>query len=83
MSFKNQGFEVILASPPEYERLTAEIFYDGKFIALISQERNEGEFDFETPGAGLDENQILRKIDLTGFREALDLAYRRLRREEK
>jgi hypothetical protein len=83
MAFKNQDFEVILASPPEYERLTAEIFYNGKFIALISQERNEGEFDIETPGIGLDESQILRKIDLADFQDAVVLACRRLNGDVK
>jgi hypothetical protein len=83
MAFKNQGFEVILASPPEYEALTAEIFFDGKFVALVSQERGLDQLQFEIPGTGLDEDKIARKVDLKGFLQTVEIACKRLRGEIK
>ena len=83
MAFKNKGFEVMLASPPEYEELTAEIYLDGKFIALVNRERGLDELEIETPGNDLDENQITRKVDLSGFLEAIEVASKRLRGEIK
>ena len=75
---KIRGFEVVLASPSNYDYLTAEIYFDGKFVALISQERGTDQFDLETPGPGLKEALILRKIDLNGFKNAIELACKRL-----
>jgi hypothetical protein len=67
---KRKGFETILASPADHERLVAEIYYDGFFVALVSQERGEGLFEVETPGSDLIENRIIRKVDAVGFLNA-------------
>ena len=72
------GFEFLLASPPEYAELVAEIYYDGKFVALISEERGRGNFEIETPGIGLDENQVVRRVDLNGFMATVQKAKNRL-----
>jgi hypothetical protein len=76
---KGKGFETILASPSEYERVVAEIYYDGLFVALVSQERGEGVFDLETPGTNLVENRILRKVNVAGFKQVVEEACQRLR----
>jgi len=83
MGFKNQGFEVVLASPPDYEELTAEISFDGKFVALVSRERGIDQLEIEIPGLDLDENQIVRKVSLKGFLDAVEIACKRLRGEIK
>jgi len=75
---KRKGFETILASPPDYNRLVAEIYYDGLFVALVSQERGDGLFDIETPGTELVESRIVRKVDAVGFRQAVEDACLRL-----
>jgi hypothetical protein len=75
---KNVGFETLLASPPEYNGLVAEIYYDGKFVALVSEERGPGLFEVETPGSGLVESRIRRRVDLPGFITALEAACHRL-----
>ncbi len=75
---KNVGFELLLASPPEYNRLVAEIYYDGKFVVLVSQERGPGLFDVETPGNNLSESAIMRRVDLRGFISVLEMACQRL-----
>lgn len=75
---KRKGFESVVASPPDYDRLVAEIYYDGLFVALVSQERGDGLFDIETPGPELVESRIVRKFDAVGFREAVEEACKRL-----
>ena len=33
------GFEVMIADDPDYEKLIAEIYFQGEFLAILSQER--------------------------------------------
>lgn len=75
---KGVGFELLLASPPEYDGLVAEIYYDGRFVVLVSQERGPGLFDVETPGCKLVEAKVLRRVDLRGLVVALEEACQRL-----
>ena len=72
------GFEILLTSPPDYNGLVAEIFYDGKFVILVNQERGVGLFEIETPGVGLIEAEVIRRVDLRGFMAALEMACQRL-----
>ena len=72
------GFKIILAKPPDYERLTVEIHFKGKFVAMVSQEGAEGSFDLETPRPELNETRTTRKIDLKLFQKALAIACKRL-----
>lgn len=64
---KNHGFEFLLASPPDYDAMVCEIYYNGSFLCLISQEEGQGLFMVEFPGPGLDESKIVREVDLGGF----------------
>jgi hypothetical protein len=68
------GFKILIASPPDREALVAEIYHNGRFVVLISQERGAGLFDVETPGVGLNESMISRRVDLPGFIVALEAA---------
>jgi hypothetical protein len=79
---ERKGFETLIASPPDYDELVAEIYYDGLFVALVSQEHGKGLFDIETPGPNLVEREVARKVNLDGFRKAVEEACRRLRGEE-
>ncbi len=36
---KSKGFDIIISSDNEYEELCAEIYFDGEFVAIISQEQ--------------------------------------------
>jgi len=76
MTMKQHGFEITVASLPEYERLVAEIYCDGLFFALISQEGAEGVFQVETPDAGL--SLITRRVELEGFLRAIEHAREKL-----
>ena len=75
---KEKQFETILASPPDHDGLVAEIYCDGLFVALVSQERGEGLFDIETPGLNLVEDRVIRKFDAVGFGKAVEEACHRL-----
>jgi len=77
---KNKGFEILLASPPDYQNLVAEIYYDGKFVVLVSQERGGNLFDLEIPGSNLVDGELARKVDLVGFEKVLEEAKQRLKK---
>ncbi len=36
---KNIGFEVVVSSDIQYEKLCAEIYYNGDFVGIITQEK--------------------------------------------
>ena len=76
---KGKGFEMMIVSLPDYDELVAEIYYDGLFVALVSQERGKGLFDIETPGPNLIEMEVIRKVDANGFKNALEEACQRLK----
>ncbi len=80
---KRIGFETMIASPPDYDELVAEIYYDGLFVALVSQERGKGIFDIETPGPNLLEREVTQKVDAEGFKKAVEEACQRLKGERQ
>lgn len=75
----NQGLEVVLSSDGQYEQLTAEIFCDGKFVALISQDDGPEALKIEFPANDVDENSVLRKIDLATFEQGIERAKTRIK----
>jgi hypothetical protein len=79
---EQKGFNYLIADDSDHERVFCEIYYDNLFIALVSQERGDGLFDLETPGPGLVEEGIMRKVDVPGFLDAVEIACRRLRGEQ-
>lgn len=36
---KRKGFEMIISSDIQYEELCAEIYFDGEFVAIVTQEQ--------------------------------------------
>lgn len=73
---------IVIASPPEYERLVAEVYAGGRFIALVSQERGDHVFDLEYPGTDVVESMVSRKVDLDAFLEAAQDAKAALSRRD-
>ena len=71
-------FTVMIASDEDHEKTYAEIYCNGKFVALVSQEHGLEHKKLELPGAGLVKELISRRVDLEGFRQALELAARKL-----
>jgi hypothetical protein len=71
---QKEGFEILLASPFYHERLVAEIYFDGKFVATVIQDRGLGLFDLETSWNDRIESQVVRRVDLDGFMQAVQTA---------
>ncbi len=72
--------EIILSSDSDYEKLTAEILYYGKFIALVSQDDGIENCKVEFPNGDCDENLVVRKIDLDVLKKGLAMAKQKLMR---
>ncbi len=70
--------EIILSSDGEYEELTAEIHYNGKFVALLSQDDGIENCKVEFPGADCEESLVQRKIDLDVLEKGLAMAKQKL-----
>lgn len=74
-----EGFNIMFSSEDQYERLVAEIYCDGKYVALVHQERGLGDFAIEFPGRGMpNEEAILRSVELGGFLKTVATARREL-----
>ena len=67
------GYRIVLFSHPDYEQLTAEIYFHDEFVAIVSQENGVFQLELDSPKIG-----IVRKFQLNGFQEALDVATKRL-----
>ena len=73
------GIEILLSSDSDYEELTAEIFYNGKYIALLNQDDGVESLKIEFPAVVRDETTVLRKIDLTILEQGLELAKKKIK----
>ena len=76
---KNPDIDIEVWSNVDYERLIAEIYYKGKFIALLNQDDGLDRLKIEFAGPELIEDKVTRKIDLAVFEEALELAKQKIR----
>lgn len=74
-------FAVMIASDDDHDKVYAEIYFEGKFVALVSQEQGLENKILEIPGPGLVEAQISRRVELEAFQEALNTAARKLHGE--
>ena len=70
----NSDIEIRVWSNFDYEKLIAEIYYKGKYVALINQDDGLDNLKIEFPGADEEGDSVLREIDLSVFEEALELA---------
>ena len=68
----DSDIEILLSSDSDYGELTAEIFYKGKFVALLNQDDGVENLKVEFPAKGVDESMILRKIDLKILERTLE-----------
>jgi hypothetical protein len=78
MNDSNINVEILLSSDLNYEELTAEIFFDGEFIALLNQDAGIDNLKIEFPAPEAGETTVLRKMDLSIFEEALILAKKKI-----
>ena len=63
--------EILITSDSDYEKLTAEIYYGGKFVALLNQDDGLDKIIIEFPEDNIIEDSVLRKLDLSIFEEAI------------
>ncbi len=74
----DSDIEILLSSDCEYKKLTAEIYFKGKYIALLNQDEGKENLKIEFPEGDLDEERIARKIDLSIFEKGLLLAKKKI-----
>jgi len=74
----SKGFTVVIASDSEHEKVFAEVYFQGKFVALISQEKGLDQLRVEFPSSDVDETMIVREVDMDGFKQALITAAKKL-----
>ena len=79
---KKDNIEIITASELGYEKLTAEIYINDKFVASLNQEAGLDNLVIEFPAADAYEDAVQRNVDLADFEKGLELAKRRIRNEE-
>jgi len=74
----NSGIEILLSSDSDYEELTAEIYFNGKFVALLNKDEGLDNLKVEFPGADVNQEMVLRNIDLATFEQGLNMAKKKL-----
>jgi hypothetical protein len=70
----NERIKITICSDTDYEQLIAEIYIDGKFVALISQENGADHLQLEFPDSGQNGSIISRKVEYSLFHIALERA---------
>ena len=72
-------FKIILSSDSGYDKLTAEMFYKDKFIALLNQDGGLDKLKIEFPSNDIDESMVVRNIDVSVLEKAIELATEKLK----
>jgi hypothetical protein len=62
MSKRSEHLDVIIASPPDRENLTAEIYDHGRFVALVSREPEEKAFQVDIQNATVNAKEFDRAL---------------------
>ena len=74
----NERIKILVCSDTEYEQLIAEIYIDGKFIALLSQENGADDLQLEFPDRAQNFAIISRKVDCSLLRIGIEAAQTQL-----
>ncbi|HBR58850.1 MAG TPA: hypothetical protein DEA22_15485 [Blastocatellia bacterium] len=69
------GFNVDILYPDEYNDFIAEIYFEGNFICIISQEHGSQDLDIEFNIYSVEKKL---RVSLSHFRGAIDYAVERL-----
>jgi len=73
-----KDFDFLIASDDEYEKVFIEIYYEGKFVALINQEKGLDNLEIEFPGVDVIESLIIRRLPLKEFLDLVNQAAEKL-----
>lgn len=68
---------ITIFSDPQYDQVVAEIYYDEKFVCLISQDEGPENLRITFP-ADLDTSVVARSVELDWFLDAVQKAKGRL-----
>lgn len=71
-------FDYLIASDDTHEKVFIEIYYQKKFVALISQENGLDNLEIEFPGTNLVESLIIKKLPLSEFLDLVAQATKKL-----
>jgi len=74
----SKEFTIVIASDSEHDEVFAEIYFQGKFVALVSQEKGLDQLRVEFPSSNIDESMVVREVDVDGFKQALITAAKKL-----
>ncbi len=74
----SKEFTIVIASDSEHEKVFAEVYFQSKFVALVSQEKGLDQLCIEFPSSNVDESMIAREVDVDGFNQALITAAKKL-----
>jgi hypothetical protein len=68
----------VIASDIDHEKLIAEIYCDGRYVALLSQDEGEDNLNIVFPDRGAQDESLQRSVDFAWFKNALDQAKEKL-----
>jgi len=60
-------FDYLIANDDKHEEVFIEIYYEGKFVALINQENGLANLEIEFPGPESVASLIIRRLPLNEF----------------
>jgi hypothetical protein len=69
-----EKYNIIVASDDKYDKVVIEIYYNEKFVGLISQEEGKDKLQIEFPSIDVKENVVIRKIPLNEFLKIIEEA---------
>jgi hypothetical protein len=77
----DRKYELIIADDTKHEETFIEIYMDNKFIALVCLEGEKDQVFIEWPASDVDEDKVVRKVELNEFIRKLKEAVRMLQRQ--
>lgn len=75
------NYRIQIASDADYNEVIAEIYVDGKFVALLNQEHGKTDLRVDFPGPERHQDSLLRSIPLGTLLDALAAAKAKLIQE--
>lgn len=75
----DKGISVILISDTNYEKLIAEIYFNGCFVALLNQDAGLDALEIQFSSVSDKEEAILRHLPLSEFQIAIEIAKAKLK----
>jgi len=67
-------YEIVIASDDEHEKVYAEIYFQEKFVVLLSQKEGSGNLKLEFPDCNLNQEAITKIIPLNNFINLIEKA---------